>query len=66
MQIAKKIVPGRGNGKEEGPGKFWRRKVNVAGMPRARGRALGDLTESAWDFGFYFKYENPGRVEIGE
>ena len=45
---------------------WYKSKVNVAGMPRARGRALGDLTESAWDFGFYFKYENPGRVEIGE
>ena len=31
-----------------------------SGMPRARGRAFGDLTGSVWDFGFYFKYENPG------
>lgn len=41
---------------------WYKSKVNVAGMPRA----FGDLTESAWDFGFYFKYENPGGVEIGE
>ena len=39
MQIAKKIVPGRGNSKKEGPGKFWRQKVNAAGMWPARGES---------------------------
>lgn len=29
----------------------------MAGTPRARGRAFGDVTGSVWDFGFYFKYK---------
>lgn len=50
MQIAKKIVPGRGNSKEEGPGKFWRQKVHVAGMWSARGESRIRVREATRDW----------------
>ena len=45
---------------------WYKSDANVAGTPRARGRAFGDSTGSVWDFGFYFKHKNPRGGEIGE